>query len=83
MTYKVGPKGQVVLPKHIREDLGIRPGDDVDVRHVGREVRIRLATEPKELLGILADAPHGTAALERERRLERQREDAKSARLDG
>ncbi|MDQ3607498.1 MAG: AbrB/MazE/SpoVT family DNA-binding domain-containing protein [Actinomycetota bacterium] len=83
MTYKVGPKGQVVLPKHIREDLGIRPGDDVDVRHVGREVRIRLATETKELLGILADAPHGTAALERERRLERQREDAKSARLDG
>jgi AbrB family looped-hinge helix DNA binding protein len=83
MTYKVGPKGQVVLPKRIREDLGIRPGDEVDVRHVGREVRIRLATEPKELLGLLADAPHGTAELERERRLERRREDAKLRRLGG
>ncbi|HEV2770306.1 MAG TPA: AbrB/MazE/SpoVT family DNA-binding domain-containing protein [Solirubrobacteraceae bacterium] len=80
MTYKVGPKGQVVLPKHIRDDLGIAPGDEVEVRRVDGEIRIRRASEPRELLGILADAPHGTAALERERRLEREREGAKSSR---
>jgi AbrB family looped-hinge helix DNA binding protein len=26
-TTTVGPKGQVVIPAEVREDLGIRPGD--------------------------------------------------------
>lgn len=29
MTSKVGPKGQVVIPKVMRDQLGIRPGDEV------------------------------------------------------
>jgi AbrB family looped-hinge helix DNA binding protein len=83
MTYKVGPKGQVVIPKAIREELGIEPGDEVMVERRGREIHVRRASEPVELLGLLADAPFGTAELERERRLERQREDDKIRRLSG
>ncbi|MHB8510393.1 MAG: AbrB/MazE/SpoVT family DNA-binding domain-containing protein [Candidatus Dormibacteria bacterium] len=31
MTLRVGPKGQVVIPKAIRERIGLQPGAEVDV----------------------------------------------------
>jgi len=43
MTYKVGPKGQVVLPKAIRARLGIHPGDEVLVEEDGDHIEIRKA----------------------------------------
>jgi AbrB family looped-hinge helix DNA binding protein len=55
MTYKVGPKGQVVLPKRIRDHLGIRPGDAVSVDEVEGEVRIRKAAGSNQLRGLLRD----------------------------
>lgn len=39
---KVGPKGQTVIPKAVRDKLGIRPGDEVEVR----EERGRVIVEP-------------------------------------
>ncbi|HSZ68751.1 MAG TPA: AbrB/MazE/SpoVT family DNA-binding domain-containing protein [Solirubrobacteraceae bacterium] len=55
MTYKVGPKGQVVLPKDVRERLGIEPGDEVTVEGLDSEVRIRRVTSPVTLRGLLSD----------------------------
>lgn len=81
MTYKVGPKGQVVVPKRIRDRLGIRPGDEVVVDEDAGEVRIRKAVRSPELsslLGALADVPGiSTAALEAEHRRELELEERK------
>lgn len=40
MTVRVGPKGQVVIPKDIRESVGLHPGDRVDVELRNGEVVI-------------------------------------------
>ena len=55
MTYKVGHKGQVVLPKQVRERLGIQAGDRVTVEEHDGEIRIRRAPEPVTLRGLLSD----------------------------
>ena len=86
MTYRVGPKGQVVIPKAIRERLGISPGDEVVVERDGREVRIRLQADDLEarreriraLRGVSAAAP-GLPGLEVYKREEREREDRREA----
>lgn len=84
MTYKVGPKGQVVIPKPIRDRLGILPGDEVVVEQEGRGVRIRLQADDVEarrkcvqaLRGISADTP-GLPGFEADKREEREREERK------
>jgi AbrB family looped-hinge helix DNA binding protein len=85
-TYKMGPKGQVVIPKQIRDRLHMEPGDRLLVQEAEDEVRIRKAVAgPAErraivasLRGALAGGPSLTAGLEAERRLEREREDGKT-----
>jgi antitoxin PrlF len=55
MTYKVGPKGQVVIPKRIRDRVGIGPGDQVSFNEEQGAVRIRkVITDPAERRAILA-----------------------------
>jgi AbrB family looped-hinge helix DNA binding protein len=82
MTYKVGPKGQVVLPKELRDRYGIRPGDEVVFEGGDGEIRVRRARSGSALLGMLADVPGvGTEALERERRLDRELEERKMKRM--
>ena len=73
MTVKVGPKGQVVLPKRVRDLLGIRPGDDVVVEEVGHEARIRRVEPRVALRGLLKDGA-GVADLEAEHRAELERD---------
>jgi len=79
-TSKVGPKGQVVIPKRIRDELGIRAGERVTVARAGAEVRVRRILSLDELQGAFA-APGGTVDLEREHRKEMRREERHSRRL--
>jgi AbrB family looped-hinge helix DNA binding protein len=72
MTSKVGPKGQVVIPKAIRDRLGIGPGDDVEIERVDGEVRIHPAQPQPRLRGLLKRDPPDrlTAGLEADHRWE-------------
>lgn len=82
MTHKVGAKGQVVLPKELRDDLGIVPGDEVMFDKAEGEIRVRKAKSKRELLDELTGSlpPSDVdplAVLLDERRRERAREDRK------
>lgn len=84
MTSKVGTKGQVVIPKRIRESRGINAGDDVVVAERDGQIVIEPLPRSGELLGMLAGpGPSLTAALEEERKLERELEERKYSRLFG
>ncbi len=76
MTYRVGPKGQVVLPKALRDELGIRPGDEVDVTRQDDGLMVRRARASSRLFRRLADAE---LDLMQDLRVERERESARDA----
>ncbi len=38
MTHRVGAKGQVVIPKELREQAGLRPGSEVDFELDGERI---------------------------------------------
>jgi AbrB family looped-hinge helix DNA binding protein len=46
---RVTSKGQVTLPKHIRDRLGIAPGDDIGFREEGQAVIVEKVEEPKKV----------------------------------
>lgn len=74
MTHRVGPKGQVVIPKELRDELGIEPGDEVSFWLDGDHVAVRPTHRRRPLRGRFA----GTdllVELQRERASDRQRED--------
>jgi len=84
MNHVMGTKGQVVIPKAIRDEVGLKPGDEVDFDTQGSEVTVRRAEEDpaakreriESLRGIFADMPgFSTKALEADRREEREREE--------
>lgn len=80
-TTRVGPKGQVVIPKAVRDRLALKPGDEVVVEAVDGEARVRRLPVGEELLGLLADGA-GTADIEAEHRAELEREERKIAYWD-
>lgn len=82
MTVRVGPKGQVVLPKDVRGKLGIKPGDEVVVEDVGGEARVRRVESEAPLRGLLKHRGP-LADLEAEHRHELERDAARTGRREG
>lgn len=73
MTHRVGPKGQVVIPKDLRDELGIEPGDEVTFWRDGDHVSLRPAHARRALRGRFAGSPL-TDQLEAERLADKDRE---------
>ena len=61
---KTHAKGQIIIPKTIRDKLGIKPGSSLAVKLVGDHVEIRpLPDDPIEFLtGIFVDYPGSLSA---------------------
>jgi AbrB family looped-hinge helix DNA binding protein len=74
MTHRVGPKGQVVIPKDLRDELGIQPGDEVSFWRHEDHVAVRPAHGRPALRGRFRGSGL-TEVLEDERRADRDRED--------
>jgi AbrB family looped-hinge helix DNA binding protein len=44
-TVTLGPKGQVVIPSDVREDMGIQPGDKLLALYIDNKKSIAFITE--------------------------------------
>jgi AbrB family looped-hinge helix DNA binding protein len=87
MTYRIGPKGQVVIPKALRDRHGIQPGDLVEVDDADGEITVRRAMSKAEIANeLLGSLPRtGGDPLEElleEKRRDRERDDRKLAWFD-
>ena len=51
MTHRVGANGQVVIPKDLRDELGIEPGDEVSFWRDGDHIALRLTRHARPWLG--------------------------------
>ena len=54
---KVGPKGQVVIPKDIRELLNIKPGSEILIEIRNNEIVIRSNLNDQEFLKQFVETP--------------------------
>lgn len=65
MTHRIGSKGQVVIPKQLRESTGMEPGVKVEFEATERGVLIRPAeTDFAELRGMFRDLNLAESLLE-------------------
>ncbi len=76
MTHRVGPKGQVVIPKALREALDLEPGDEVTFWLEGDHVALRPSRSARPLRGRFAGSDL-VGVLERERRDDARRDAAR------
>jgi AbrB family looped-hinge helix DNA binding protein len=51
-TVKVSPKFQVVIPKRVREVLGLKPGEELQIYILDKSIRLHRPRSIKELRGI-------------------------------
>jgi AbrB family looped-hinge helix DNA binding protein len=63
MQTKISTKGQVVLPSRLRERLGLRPGDALDVKLEGDAIVLRPRRGRRRKAKIIIDARTGFAVL--------------------
>jgi len=77
MTNRVGPKGQVVIPKPFRDELGIGPGDEVIFWLEGDDLHLKRVQLPKSLRGRWAGTPV-RKEFEAERRRELEKEERRA-----
>lgn len=73
MSHSVGTKGQVVIPKHIRDELHILPGQEMLFETRGEEIVLRKS--PRDSLKGRFAGSALTDILMDERRKERDRDD--------
>ena len=74
MTSRVGPKGQIVIPQQLRAELGIEPGDEIEVWRDGDHLALRPVSSARPLLGRFA-GDRLTEILREEHAAERDRDD--------
>ena len=63
METKVSSKGQVVLPSPLRQRLGLRPGDSLDVGVEGDAIVLRPRRTKRRKARIIVDPRTGLAVL--------------------
>jgi AbrB family looped-hinge helix DNA binding protein len=51
-TVKVSPKFQVVIPKTIREEMGLKPGEELQIFLFEKTLRLQRPGSIKDLRGI-------------------------------
>jgi AbrB family looped-hinge helix DNA binding protein len=71
MTQRVGTKGQVVIPKELRERTGLGPGADVSFEALEDGIVVRRADRHSKLRGKFSDSGMAERLLE-DRRQERR-----------
>lgn len=64
MTRRIGAKGQVVIPKDLRDRADLHPGDEVDLEMRGDEVVLRARRRPVRLGGRFAQSGMASRLLE-------------------
>lgn len=66
-TTTITSKGQMTLPKDVRDDLGLKPGDKLDiVKQGGNYVLLPRNVPVSVLAGILGKSPSGAMTVEQE-----------------
>lgn len=53
-TVKISPKFQIVIPKKIREELELKPGEELNIFVLGRSIWVQ---RPRPIKGLRGIAP--------------------------